>query len=169
MKAIGLLLVTALATPQIAHTRVARDRTQGQVEVRNRSADREVHQTNVNRDVNRNVNRDVNVNREVNIDRDVDVDVHGGYYGRPVIVEDDDWGWGSFAAGAAVGVATTAAVAAATRPDTVVVAGLAVGTVVTALPAGCSSGSTMVYNCSNVFYRPFYQGTTLVYQVVTGP
>jgi hypothetical protein len=105
----------------------------------------------------------VNVNRNVN--------VHGGYYGGCCYHQDDDWNWGSFAAGAAVGVATTAAVSAATRPSTTVVAA-PVGSVVSTLPGSCatvSSGGAVIYNCNSVFYRPYYQGTTLVYQVVTYP
>jgi hypothetical protein len=71
-------------------------------------------------------------------------------------------------------LATTAAVAAATAPrsSTVVVAAPAVGTVVSALPGSCgaiSTGNAVVYNCNNVYYSPFYQGTTVVYQVVTYP
>jgi len=84
--------------------------------------------------------------------------------------------WGAFAAGAAVGVATTAAVAAATRPSTTTVvtapAAVPVGSIVPVLPGGCSSvntGSAVIYHCSNVYYRPFYQGSSLVYQVVTYP
>ncbi|HSY73376.1 MAG TPA: hypothetical protein VK798_14070 [Alloacidobacterium sp.] len=41
-----------------------------------------------------------------------------------------------------------------------------------ALPGGCAAintGGVVMYNCSNVYYRLFYQGTTLVYQVVTYP
>ena len=73
-----------------------------------------------------------------------------------------------------MGVATTAVVAAATRPaqTTVVVAAPAVGTMVPALPGGCATinaGGGMVYQCSNVYYRPYYQGASLVYQVVTYP
>jgi hypothetical protein len=123
------------------------------------------------------VNRDINVNRDVNVNVDRDVHVHGGYYGgyygRPVVY-DNDWNWGSFAVGAAAGAVTTAAVAAATRPSstTVVVAPPAVGTVVTGLPGGCTTVAApgvSLYQCSNAYYRPFYQGSTLVYQVVTYP
>jgi hypothetical protein len=99
--------------------------------------------------------------------------VHGGcnncgYY------HDDSSNWGSFAAGAAVGVATTAVVAAATRPPstTVVVQAPAVGTVIPTLPGGCATvaaSGAVIYHCSNVYYRPYYQGTQLVYQVVTYP
>src|ERR1700744_420936 len=99
---------------------------------------------------------------------------HGGGGCYNCYYHDNDWNWGSFAAGAAVGVATTAVVAAATRPasTTVVVAAPAVGTMVPALPGGCAninSGGVVLYNRNNVYYRPFYQGTTLVYQVVTYP
>jgi hypothetical protein len=129
--------------------------------------------TNVNRNYNGNVNRNVNVNQNVNVNRNVNVNVHGGCYNCGYY-HDNDWNWGSFAAGAAVGVATTAVVAAATRPasTTVVVQAPAVGTVIPTLPGGCAtvaSGGAVIYNCSNVYYRPYYQGTQLVYQVVTYP
>lgn len=149
--------------------------------VQNRSAGNNVNRSNnanVNRNYNNNtnVNRNVNVNQNVNVNRNVNVNtnVHGGCYNCGGYYHDNDWNWGSFAAGAAVGVATTAAVAAATRPatTTVVVAAPAVGTVVQALPGGCASinsGDAMVYSCNNVYYRPYYQGTALVYQVVTYP
>jgi hypothetical protein len=35
--------------------------------------------------------------------------------------------------------------------------------------AAINTGGVVMYNCSSVYYRPFYQGTTLVYQVVTYP
>ena len=138
---------------------------QGRVAVGNRSV-------NVNR--NANVNRNVNVNQNVNVNRNVNVNVHGGYYGGCCYYHDDP-DWGAFAAGAAIGVATTAAVAAATShpsSTTVVVQAPPVGSTVGVLPGGCttvSAGGSVIYNCSNVYYKPFYQGTTLVYQVVTYP
>ena len=128
------------------------------VNVQNRSAN-----------VNRNYNANVNVNRNVN------VNVHGGgCYNCGGYYHDNNWNWGSFAAGAAVGVATTAIVASATRPaqTTVVVAAPAIGSMVPTLPGGCATvnaGGGVVYQCSNVYYRPYYQGTSLVYQVVTYP
>jgi len=134
------------------------------VNVQNRSA-------NVNRNYNANVNRNANVN----VNRNVNVNVHGGgCYNCGGYNHDNNWNWGSFAAGAAVGVATTAIVASATRPaqTTVVVASPAVGTMVPTLPGGCATmntGTAVVYQCSNVYYRPYYQGTSLVYQVVTYP
>jgi hypothetical protein len=133
---------------------------------------------NVNRNYNNNtnVNRNVNVNQNVNVNRNVNVNTNyhgGGCYNCGGYYHDNDWNWGSFAAGAAVAATTTAVVAAATRPSTtVVVAPPAVGTMVTALPGGCTAidtGGGAMYNCSNVYYRPYYQGTALVYQVVTYP
>lgn len=32
-----------------------------------------------------------------------------------------------------------------------------------------SSAGAVIYHCSSVYYRPYCQGTTLVYQVVTYP
>jgi hypothetical protein len=137
------------------------------VNVQNRSA-------NYNRGAN--VNRNVNVNQNVNVNRNVNVNTnyHGGGCYNCGYYHDNDWNWGSFAAGAAVGVATTAVVAAATRPSTqtVVVTAPAVGSMVTTLPGTCSSINTangVLYNCSSIYYRPYYQGTSLVYQVVTYP
>jgi outer membrane usher protein FimD/PapC len=140
---------------------------QGRVAVGNRNRNQNV---NVNR--NANVNRNVNVNNNVNVNRNVNV--HGGYNGGGCCYYHDDPNWGAFAAGAAVGVATTAVVAAATRPKetTVVVQAPPVGSAVGVLPGGCSTvsaGGAVIYNCNSVYYRPFYQGTSLVYQVVTYP
>jgi hypothetical protein len=143
---------------------------QGRVSVGNRSA-------NVNQNFNRNtnVNRNVNVNNNVNVNRNVNVNVHRGYYGGGCCAYHDDWNWGSFAAGAVVGVATTAVVAAATSSHntTVVAAPVpAMGTIVGALPGGCtviSAPGTAIYNCNSIYYRPYYQGSSLVYQIVTYP
>jgi hypothetical protein len=98
----------------------------------------------------------------VNVDADIEVDDdwHGGDI-------DDDWDGGEFLAGAAVGAVAGAIVADAASPDTVVV-----GTMVPALPGGCTevaSGSTVVYDCSGVYYQPQYSGTSVQYVVVTGP
>ena len=136
-----------------------------------------VGSANVNRNVQANVNRNVQANVNRNVQRNVNV---SGYPGRNVYVNrvDNDWhtgGWstaGSFAAGAAVGAVTGAVVAGATRPSTVVVAPpVAMGTVVTALPGGCttlSAGGGMYYQCGSTYYQPQYQGSNVVY-VVTGP
>jgi hypothetical protein len=135
----------------------------------NRSASVNGNTVNRSASVNGNtVNRNTNVNGNVNVNRSVNVNAnyHGGCYN--CYDHDSGWNWGSFAAGAATGAATTAAVGAATRPPATV----AVGTVVPALPGGCAtvqSGGAVIYHCSNVYYRPYYQGTTLVYRVVTYP
>jgi hypothetical protein len=164
---IALALCTCLI-PSCVLAQVGRHGGGQRAVVQNRSS-------NVNRNYNNNanINRNVNVNQNVNVNRNVNVNVHGGcnncgYY------HDDSWNWGSFAAGAAVGVATTAVVAAATRPPstTVVVQAPAVGTVIPTLPGGCATvaaSGAVIYHCSNVYYRPYYQGTQLVYQVVTYP
>jgi len=67
---------------------------------------------NVNR--NGNVNRNYNVNQNANVNRNVNVNTNyrGGCYNCNY--HDSDWNWGSFAAGAAAGAVTTAAVASAT-------------------------------------------------------
>jgi hypothetical protein len=126
-----------------------------------------------------NVNRNTNVNNNVNVNRNVNVNVNGGYgYRGPVVVQDNSWSWGSFAAGAAVGVATTAVVAAATRPatttvTTTTVVAPAIGTAVNVLPTtGCVTvaGAPMaLYTCAGAYHRPYYQGSALVYQIVRYP
>ena len=124
-----------------------------------------VNRSNIDRNtVNSNVNRNVN---NVNINRDVDV--HG--WGNRYWVDDNHWGWGSFAAGAAAGATTATVGAAIADSDNVAVAAPA-GTVVAALPASCpavTTGGTTLYNCDGVYYQPSYDGSSLVYQVVPGP
>jgi len=169
MKRILALFVTVAFTAQASLAGIARTGSYNAVAVQNRSA-----HTTLNANRNANVHRNVNVNQNVNVNRNVNVhtNVHGGYYGGCCYYQDNSWNWGSFAAGAAVGVATTAAVSAATRPSTTVVAAPAVGSVITALPGGCTTvagSGAVIYQCSNAYYRPYYQGTTLVYQVVQYP
>src|ERR1700748_1784024 len=91
--------------------------------VQNRSVNH-TNNANVNRNYNNNanVNRNTNVNQNVNVNRNVNVNVNNNYHGGGCYncggyYHDNDWNWGSFAAGAAVGVATTAVVAAATAPS----------------------------------------------------
>ncbi|PYY13366.1 MAG: hypothetical protein DMG61_13555 [Acidobacteria bacterium] len=142
---VALALCTCLV-PSISLAQVGRHGGGQRVNVQNRSSN-----------VNRNYNNNTNINRNVNVN------------------QDNNWNWGSFAAGAAVGVATTAVVASAAHSSsntTVVVQAPAVGGVVPTLPGGCAtiaSGGAMIYQCSNVYYRPYYQGTQVVYQVVTYP
>ncbi|MEX2260987.1 MAG: hypothetical protein WD696_03505 [Bryobacteraceae bacterium] len=190
MKSLALILAALIASTPV-FGRVARQPHQSRVPVNNRSAhaaarpaarpagqparpsaDRNLQRDrnlqadrnasrDRNLDANRNVDRSRSVDRNIDVDRDIDVDY------------DHDWGWGSFAAGAAIGATTGAIVGAATsEPTTVVVATPMVGTTVATLPGGCAAvgaGSTVIYNCNNVFYQPFYQGSTLAYQVVTYP
>jgi hypothetical protein len=183
-----LYLTSVLCFSMVCSNAVAQMERRGggtHVNMQNRSAPSQSYNNAANRSVNnnRNTNNNANVNRNynsnVNVNRNVNVNVNNSYHGGGCYncggyYHDDGWNWGSFAAGAAVGVATTAAVAAATRPETqtVVVTAPAVGSVVTGLPGGCAAvgaGGTTIYNCSNVYYRPYYQGTSLVYQVVTYP
>ena len=158
-----VLLVSADANAQLAR------RGSANVGLQNRS-----YGGNVNRNVNtQNLNRNVNVNQNVNVDRNVNVNTnisgyHGGCYN--CVYHDDSWNWGAFAAGAAA-TAVVASAAHAAAPAPVVVAP-AVGTVVTALPGGCvtvAGAGAAMYSCGSSYYRPYYQGTTLVYQVVSYP
>jgi len=117
---------------------------------------------NVNANRNVNVNKDVNVNRNVNVNRDVDVHHHydGDYH--------NDWdNAGAFVAGAVVGGITGAAIASTSKPNTVVVTP---GTVVTTLPSGCTTAiinGISYHQCSGVYYRPQYSGSSVVYVVAT--
>ena len=134
-----------------------------------------VSRANVNRgNVNRgNISRNAanaNVNRRVdtaNINRNADVHGWGNHY----VVDDNHWGWGSFAGGAAA-AATGAAVGAAVanrHEDNAAVAAPAAGTVVSTLPSGCSAAANTdqaLYNCGGAQYQPAYDGSNLVYQAV---
>lgn len=170
--------VCLLAIPS-AFGQVARGGGGARVATGNRSANvNRGNNANVNRsnnaNVNRNYNTNANVNRNVNVNSNVNVNrnYYGGAccgYRGAVVVEDNSWDWGAFAVGAAAGAVTTAAISSAAHSSTAVVATPAVGTVVTTLPGSCttiSSGGGVMYNCNNIRYQPFYQGTTLVYQVV---
>jgi hypothetical protein len=186
MKTLIALVVIFAVTTQAVSAQIQRGGRGGggRVNVQNHSTGYNgggSHNYNNNANVNRNYNNNANVNRNynnntnVNVNRNVNVNsnvnYHGGYYGGCCYNEGSNWG--AFAAGAAVGTVTTAAVAAATRPSTTVVTNtVVVGSVVPALPGGCATianGSAVVYQCSNVYYRPYYQGSQLVYQVVTYP
>jgi len=78
---------------------------------------------------------------------------------------------GARAATVAAGVVVGAAIGKAASKDDAPAAATTtatVGAIVPALPGGCAtvqvSGVTY-HQCSGVYYRPYYQGTTLVYQV----
>ena len=83
-----------------------------------------------------------------------------------------------------VGTAAVATTAAATAPQTVVVeqapaqpaaqatTAVPIGTIVQALPSGCTSVPVQgvnYFNCAGVYYMPSFQGTNLVYVVVEKP
>lgn len=101
---------------------------------------------NSNRNVNVNRNANVNVNRNVNVNHNVYVNNRGYGYDR----------WGHPVA-AAVGVAAAA---------------VAVGTMVAALPKGCTTtrvGNVTYQQCGSTYYQPVYQGSTVQYVVVQAP
>ena len=83
---------------------------------------------------------------------DVDVNVeNGGWYGRPATTG------AAYATGVAVGATTTA---------------VAVGSYYSTLPAGCSPyvyGAYRYYSCSGAWYQQTYQGSSIVYVVVSDP
>ena len=167
MKTLPTLIACVLLSSSTAMAQLARNGGGTRTNVQNRS-------TNVNRNAtvnqNANVNRNTNVNRNVNVNQNVNVNRNVNVSGGCCYYHDNDWNWGSFAAGAAVGVATTAVVASAAHSSTTAV--VAVGTVVPALPGGCATvatGGSVIYKCSNVYYSPYYQGTALSYRVVTYP
>ena len=104
----------------------------------------------------------------------------GGYHGavavgyRPPCCYSGAAVAGAAVAGAAVGAAVAStAYAAAAQPvyyAAPVTYAPAVGTVVAALPPGCSSMSvngTSYMNCAGTWYLPFYSGGALMYQVTT--
>jgi hypothetical protein len=76
-------------------------------------------------------------------------------------------GWGGVVAGgligAAAGLALGSAVAGAPAPYTVV----------PALPGACvpvpNYNGGVAYNCGGVYYAPYYEGYSLMYQVVPAP
>lgn len=105
---------------------------------------------------NTNVNRNVNVNRNtnVNVNRHVDVDVHGGYYGGCCYHDYHP-------------VATAAAVTA-----TAMVTAAVIGSIVHALPPGCTSiviNGIGYQQCGTVWYQPQFSGSQTTYIVVNAP
>jgi hypothetical protein len=89
----------------------------------------------------------------VNINRNVDVDggYHGGYYG----------GWRDYPIAAGVAIGTVAVMTAA-----------AIGSAYYTLPPACNPyvwQTYTYYTCGSVYYRPQYQGDTIVYVVVDKP
>jgi hypothetical protein len=105
MKAYVVLLLCTCLVPSSVLAQLGRHGGGQRINVQNRSA-------NVNSNYNAKVNRNVNVNQNVNVNRNVNVNVHGGCYNCGYY-NDNNWNWGSFAAGTAVGAVTTAVVASA--------------------------------------------------------
>jgi len=104
-------------------------------------------------DVNRGNINNANINRNI--------DAHG--WDNHYRFDGNNWGWGSFAGGAAAG----AALGAAAGYDNVAVAAPEVGTVVPTLPAGCSAAAgAALYSCGGANYQPSFDGSDVVYQVV---
>ena len=108
---------------------------------------------------------------------------YGGGYGVP-----PGWGWVGFTTGLIIGSTittpppyySTVYVGSTTyiysdgvflqpSDSSYVVVKPPVGAVVTYLPEGCTeiqSNNTMYYNCSDIYYQPFYQNGNIVYKVV---
>ncbi len=87
------------------------------------------------------------------------------------------WGggpaWGAALAGGLIGAAAGLALGNTVAPP-VVYGPPAMGTVVPALPYGCVEqptyyGGGVMYNCGGIYYQPFYQGTSLMFEVVPAP
>ena len=111
----------------------------------------------------------------------------GGWYGGGYHVP-PGWGWATFTAGLVIGstLATpppyysTVYVGSTTyiysdgvflvsSGSSYVVVEPPVGVVVTYLPEGCQTtkiNNVLYYNCSNIYYQPFYQNGSTVYRVV---
>lgn len=137
-----------------------------------------------------NINRGNNVNINTG---DINVNTRwygGGWYGRGYY-RPPGWGaWGAaaFATGVVIGATINSlppyystvyvsgspyfysdGVYFTSQGDTYVVVAPPLGAIVTNLPEGCSTtqyNNVLVYNCSNVFYEPFYQNGSTVYKVV---
>jgi hypothetical protein len=108
----------------------------------------DAYRANVNRTSTNIHETNVNANRNVDVTVNRDVDVHGYGYRYD--------SWGHPVAGAAAVTATA----------------VAVGTMVAALPSGCSAvnvGGVGYQRCGATYYQPVYEGTTVHYVVVNPP
>ncbi|MEA1888339.1 MAG: hypothetical protein U9N50_00975 [Pseudomonadota bacterium] len=76
---------------------------------------------------------------------------------------------------AVVGTAAVVTTAAVASSPTVVVASpttVTVGTSVTVLPTGCTTipyAGITYHNCNGIYYKPAFQGNTVIYTVVENP
>jgi hypothetical protein len=96
-------------------------------------------------------NGNINVGNTVNVG-------NGGYYGGCC----GGWnGWGDYPLGAGLAIGAMAGFTAA-----------AIGSAYYALPAGCAPypyGGYSYYSCGGAYYRPQYEGDTVVYVTVPEP
>lgn len=82
-------------------------------------------------------------------------------------------GWGGVLAGSILGAAAGLALGSAIGGPPVVVAAPVMGSVVPVLPGSCvtvpSYNGSVLYDCGNIYYQPFYEGTSLMFEVVPAP
>jgi len=82
-------------------------------------------------------------------------------------------GWAGVLAGGIIGAAAGLALGSQVAPAPVVIAPPPVGTIVPVLPGDCVTvpayNGGALYNCGNIYYQPFYEGTSLMYEVVPVP
>ena len=108
---------------------------------------RPINGGNVNRPINGgNRNNIINGGDNINVGGDWDDHYHGCCYS----------GWGAFAAGAAAGAITSAAI----------------GSTVYALPSGCVTtvvNGVTYQQCGSTWYQPYFDGTSTSYVVVSAP
>jgi len=100
----------------------------------------------VSRDINRRVDKRVDVRKNVNIKRDVDIDIHHHGHGHG---HGHHHHHGPSAGAVAAGV----------------VAGMAIGALISSLPKGCSNlvvQGVTYYNCSGTYYKPAPNGYVVV-------
>jgi hypothetical protein len=88
--------------------------------------------------------------------------------GHPVVIDRGRGpGWGGVVAGGLIGAAAGLAIGSAIAGPP------AVYTVVPSLPGACvtvpSYNGGVAYNCGGVYYAPYYEGYSLMYQVVPAP
>jgi len=94
------------------------------------------------------------------------------HHGGVVIDRRRGPGWAGAIAGGILGAAAGLALGATAAPP-VVIAAPAVGTVVPVLPGDCVTepayNGGVLYDCGNIYYQPFYEGTSLMFEVVPTP
>jgi len=97
-------------------------------------------------------NRNVNTNRNVNVNKNVNVNHNNRYYGG------HGRGYGYYGG----------------RPVLAFATGMAIGSVIAAstMPSSCVTtyvNGISYRRCGSSYYRPYYQGDTMVYKVVASP